>query len=178
MFKKKAFMVVFMAMISVAQADVCRQTPGSINCGQGMVNEVEGNGMVHLHGTHVTGSTSVNGIVHAQNVQFASLQVNGSATLLQTVVREETDIKSKLNASATRFESTVDVFSPSVRLVGSELKQNLYMHHSGSKEQRVELDNQSRVDGDIIFDDGNGKVILRGKSKVAGQVIGGVIIAK
>ena len=35
------------------------------------------------------------------------------------------------------------------------------------------LDNFSEVTGDIIFDDGEGQVILIGHSKIGGKVIGG-----
>lgn len=36
----------------------------------------------------------------------------------------------------------------------------------------------SEIAGDIIFDDGNGEVILGSQSKIYGKVVGGHIIVK
>jgi len=44
--------------------------------------------------------------------------------------------------------------------------------------QFVYLDNFSEVSGDVIFDDGEGEVILRGHSKVGGKIIGGHLTEK
>lgn len=49
---------------------------------------------------------------------------------------------------------------------------NLDLRHTNNK-QIVHLENLSEITGNIIFEDGNGEVVVRGKSKIGGKVIGG-----
>lgn len=175
---KKLVTTLFLTGSVVAHASVCNIVPGSITCGKGTVEHLSGNGMVTVNGTTVSGSTLVNGLLNAEDANFFSLDVNGSAKLTQCTINEIASIKGSLVASSTKFEKTLEVFSSETRFVNSKVNQDLHLGHTDAKKQVVYLDNFSEVSGDIIFDDGEGEVILRGQSKIGGKVIGGQAISK
>jgi len=162
--------------VTAANADVCKHAPGSVTCGKGTVSSLSGNGMVTVNGTTVEGATHINGLLNADDANFASLNVNGSITLIQCIINQNAEIKGSLKASSSKFEKSLDVFSSSIRLINTKISENLQVHHTENKTQEVFLEHNSEVSGDIIFDDGHGKVYIRGDSKIGGNVIGGEII--
>jgi hypothetical protein len=164
--------------VSVAHAEVCKQTPGSVTCGKGTVDKLTGNGMVSVHGTTVNGPTLINGMLTADDANFSALNVNGSVSLTQCSINDFAEIKGSLNASSTKFERSLDIYSSTIRLINSKVNNALQIHHTDNPKQEVYLDNNSEVGGDVIFDDGHGKVYIRGGSKIVGKVIGGEIVEK
>lgn len=176
--KKLAVMLFLTGSIAAVNASVCNIVPGSVTCGHGTVDSLSGNGMVAVNGTTVSGATHVNGLLNAEDANFFSLEVNGSAKLTQCIVNDVASIKGSLTASSTKFEKTLKVYSSETRLINSKVTNNLHLGHTDFKKQVVYLDNFSEVSGDIIFDDGEGEVILRGQSKIGGKVVGGNTILK
>lgn len=170
--------LMLVSVISAAHAEVCKQTPGSVTCGKGTVDKLSGNGMVSVHGTTINGPTLINGMLTADDANFSALSVNGSITLTQCTINEFANIKGSLNASSTKFERSLDIYSSAIRFINSKINNNLQVHHIDNPKQEVYLDNNSEVGGDIIFDDGHGKVYIRGGSKIVGKVIGGEIVEK
>lgn len=170
--------LMLLGSVSTVQAEVCKQTPGSMTCGKGTVNKLIGNGMVSVKGTTVNGPTIVNGILVADDANFSSIDVNGSVSLMQCTVNEAAEIKGTLNASSTRFERSLDVYSSSIRFINSKITNSLQVHHNDNPKQEIFLDNNSEVGGDIVFEDGQGKVYLRGGSKIVGKIVGGEVFEK
>lgn len=166
------------SVVSLASAEVCKQTPGSVTCGKGTVDKLTGNGMISVHGTTVNGPTLINGMLTTNDANFSALNVNGSVSLTQCSINELAEIKGSLNASSTKFEHSLDIYSGAIRFINSKINNNLQVHHTDNLKQEIYLDNNSEVGGDIIFDDGHGKVYIRGGSKIGGKVIGGEIIEK
>lgn len=165
-------------IVGAVHADVCKQTPGSVTCGKGRVNSLTGNGMVSVAGTTIEGPTIVNGMLTADDANFSTINVNGSVSLMQCTVNDAAEIKGSLKASSTKFERSIDIYSSSIRFINSKINNNLQVHHIDNPKQEIYLDNNSEVGGDIIFDDGAGKVYVRGGSKIIGKVIGGEVIEK
>lgn len=159
--------------MAALNAGVCNVVPGRVICGKGSIENLSGNGMVALNGTTISGTTVVDGLLNADDANFFSLKVNGSVKLMQCIVNDTASIKGSLTASSTKFEKTLNVYSNEIRFINSKVVSNLHFGSTESKKQIVYLDNFSEVVGDIIFDDGNGKVVLRGQSKIGGKVIGG-----
>lgn len=176
--KKLAATLCLTGSVATANAGVCNIVPGSVTCGHGTVDSLSGNGMVTVNGTTVSGATLVNGLLNADDANFYSLDVNGSAKLTQCTINDVASIKGSLTASSTKFEKTLDVYSSETRFINSKVSNDLHLGHTDSRKQVVYLDNFSEVSGDIIFDDGEGEVILRGQSKIGGKVVGGHAISK
>lgn len=176
--KKLVAMLFLTGSVVTVNASVCRIVPGSVTCGQGTTDSLSGNGMVTVNGTTVSGETLVNGVLNADDANFFSLEVNGSAKLTQCTINDVASIKGSLTASSTKFEKKLEIYSSETRFINSKVNNELHLGHTDSGKQVVYLDNFSEVSGDIIFDDGNGEVIVRGQSKIGGKVIGGQVISK
>lgn len=176
--KKLAAALCLTGSFAAVYAGVCNIVPGSVTCGSGTVDSLSGNGMVTVNGTTVSGATLVNGLLNADDANFNSLDVNGSAKLTQCTVNDVASVKGSLTASSTKFEKNLDVYSSETRFINSKVSNDLHIGHTEPKKQVVYLDNFSEVSGDIIFDDGDGEVILRGQSKIGGKVIGGHTVSK
>lgn len=176
--KKIGAAFVLAGVITSANADVCTIAPGTTTCGKGTVNSLTGNGIVLVHGTTVEGPTQVNGILTAEDANFSTLNSNGAVSLSHCVIRLGAEIKGSLKASSTQFESSADIYSNSVQLNNTKVKNNLHIHHTDSGKQEVHLDNASEIGGDVIFDDGKGEVYLGKNSKILGNVTGGTIVNK
>lgn len=171
---KKALAALFLSgSISATHPSVCEITPGSVTCGKGMVSHLTGNGMVAVHETTISGATLVNGTLKAENATFSSIEANGSVQLNQCAINDAAEINGALIASSTQFKNTLTVSSNNMRLINSKVSGDLHIRHTDSTQQTVYLDKASEVSGNIIFDDGEGEVILRGHSKIGGTVIGG-----
>ena len=134
--------------------------------------------MVFVSGTTIEGPAVINGMLTADDTSFSSLNINGSASLIQCTVNSFAKIKGSLKASSVKFESSLDIYSSLTRFINSKTNNNLHIHHIDTPKQEVYLENNSEVGGDIVFDDGHGKVYVSGGSKIDGNVIGGEIINK
>ena len=165
-------------IIQSAEASVCQSLPGSVVCGAGVVEQLSGNGTVTVNGTTVNGPTNVNGLLSATDASFSNLDINGSANFIQCTINGEASIKGSLNASSTKFESSLEIYSNEVRFINSKISGDLHVSHTDSRKHVVFLDNFSEVGGNIVFDDKNGEVVIRGGSKVNGQIIGGNSVAR
>lgn len=176
--KKLAATLFLTGSVGAVNAGVCNIVPGSVTCGSGTVENLSGNGMVTVNGTTVSGTTLVNGLLNADDASFFSLEVNGSARLAQCTINDVASIKGSLTASSTKFEKTLEIYSNETRFINSKVGSNLHFGHTDSRKQVVYLDNFSEISGDIIFEDGEGEVILRGQSKVGGKIIGGHAVSK
>ncbi len=177
--KKNLFSAMLLAgSAGIASANVCSIEPGSVTCGKGSVNELSGNGMVTVDGTTIADTTMVNGLLKANNAEFGSLEVHGTATLSACIIHDVADFKGTVTASSSRFKNLLDIYSNLSRFVNTKIENNIHVHHTDNPKQVVHLEKNSVVSGDIIFDDGHGEVVLRGQSSITGKVIGGEIIYK
>jgi hypothetical protein len=176
---KKTIAAIFLTgSVAAANADVCNIIPGSVTCSSGTVDSLTGNGTVTVNGTTVSGTTLVNGLLNAEDANFYSLDVNGSVKLIQCTINHTATIKGSLTASSTKFDNTLKLYSSETRFINSKVGGDLHLGHTDPKKQIVYLDNFSEIAGNVIFDDGDGEVVLRGQSKVNGKVIGGRTVLK
>ncbi len=174
--KRVLTVMLMMSSVSIGYAnDTCKILPGSVVCSKGVINSINGNGMVTINGTTILNATIVNGLLSATDANFNSLIINGTANLTQCTVNEMSEIKGSLSASSTKFEKGLTVFSNSTRFINSKVSGDLHVGHCEPQKQVVYLDNFSEVTGDIIFDDGHGVVFTRGKSKIGGKITGGLL---
>jgi len=171
---KKIVAILFLTgTVTTVDADVCRVIPGSITCGQGITDTLSGYGVVKVKDTTVLGKTLVNGILNAKEANFFSLDVNGSAKLTHCTINDVASIKGSLTASSTQFKKNLKIYSSQTRFINSKVNNDLHVGHTDSGKQVIYLDNFSEVSGDIIFDDGDGEVFVRGQSKIGGKIVGG-----
>lgn len=161
------------SMSSVYASEVCHQFSGGVNCGKGTMENVSGNGIVKINGTTVTGATMANGSFSAMDADLFSLDINGSANLSGCLVHAQSSIKGTLTASSTTFDNGLTMYSSITKLIKSKVNGDLRIPHINQKKPVVYLENGSEVTGNVIFDDAQGTVFVRGKSKIGGKVVGG-----
>ncbi|MDX2346609.1 MAG: hypothetical protein QNK11_07065 [Legionella sp.] len=177
--KKKFLSAMLLAgTASIASANVCTIEPGSVTCGKGCVTDLSGNGIVTVNGTTVLEATSVNGLLKAHDATFGSLQINGSASLTQCIINDLADFKGTVTAASSHFKNTLEIYSTLSHFSNTKIDGSIHVHHTENPKQVIHLEKNAYVFGDIIFDDGHGQVIVRGKSNIAGKVIGGDVIYK
>jgi len=176
--KQSLTTLLLLGSVAIASADTCTSIPGSVTCASGIIEGLVGNGMVNVDGTTINGTAIINGQLNAEGAHFSMLNVMGTANLSQCTVNDIATIKGLMTASATKFQRSVDVYSTAVRFSNCDINGDVHMHHSDAEKQIVYLDKKSVVSGNIIFDDGEGKVVVRGHSKIGGKVIGGLVSRK
>ncbi len=177
-FRKVAAALILAGTMNFAYADVCNFNPGSVTCGKGTIENLNGNGMVSINGTKITGTTAVNGMLNADDAHLNAMDINGSAILFKCTVNSEVKIKGALKASSSRFKSSIEIYSDYTRLVNTNVHKNINIHRNYGSRQKLLLEDNSEVNGDIVFENGNGTVVLDQSSKILGNVIGGKIISK
>ena len=170
--------VAILAFGGGSYAGVCKSLPGNMNCGKGNVESLEANGAVNLNGTNVLGETVINGLLMAEDSNFNGVDVNGNAEFIQCSINHDALIKGALKASSSKFNGSLGIYSNATRLINTLVDGDIHVYHTNPAKQVVYLDNFSRVTGNVVFDDGQGEVVLRGQSKVEGKIIGGNAVSK
>lgn len=128
------------------------------------------NGSGTLTNIDVTEKLIVNGSMSASESNFQALAANGSINLYKTTVNGLSEINGRLNAESCIFNRII-VNSKRTTLSDSQTKT---IHVRRPQEPVIELNN-TKVDGDIIFDGGDGKVFLNGNSEITGKIVGGTL---
>lgn len=147
---------------------------GLLKCGKEKFDNVKANGRVTLDGTLVIGELKVNGSLSCQNAFVNTLSVTGYAFLNNTKIGGNADISGIFSAEHCTFSGDLSVKEHKVVLkdctTGSiHIKKVMWPFDS----QVVELVDGSICTGDIVFESGKGRVILRDGSVLEGHVVGG-----
>lgn len=147
---------------------------GFIRYGKETVAALEANGFVTLEGTTIRNTLFVNGSLDATNAQIGALHVNGNATLLGSTINGKSQVNGFLSATNTTFRSELIVSGQSVTFAGCTFNGTVIVKKPawafGS--QVIELTEKSLCKGQIIFEGGNGKVILSKTSQILGPIKG------
>lgn len=175
--KKLGFMVLGVAVSSIAMASVCTTQPGIVKCGVGEAKEVVAYGLLDVKGSHINGDTSFSGALDAKNGVFRKIDGNGMAKFEDSSIQEESKFKGSISSKNTKFEKNIHIYSNTASFDNSTAKQSVVFHKlKTDKRQRLFLRNGSVVSGEVNFRSGNGEVVLEKGSKVEGKVVGGKIV--
>jgi hypothetical protein len=113
---------------------------------------------------------TIHGQATLNDVNFKDdLTVHGQLALDNGVIAGETSIHGQAHISKCRMNNLV-VYARKITLTTSTVK-NIYVKETNHKTTITLID--SKVEGDIVFDSGNGKVILEDGAAVGGKIIGG-----
>lgn len=147
---------------------------GLLTCGKEKFDNVKAHGRVTLDGTLVIGELKVHGSLSCQNAFVNTLSVTGHAFLNNTKIGGNAEISGLFSAEHCTFSGDLNVKEHKVVLkdctTGSiHIKKVIWPFDS----QVVELVEGSICTGDIVFESGKGRVILRDGSVIEGHVVGG-----
>ncbi len=149
---------------------------GMVHYGTETLTTLEGNGSVELEGTFIKKLLVVNGNLYAQKAHINALDVRGRATLLDSTVDGSAEVNGFLSAVGTTFRSPLTLSSKNVAFTNCTLANLVIKKPFWSfGQQVVELKDKTVCKGSIIFEGGNGRVIVSGKSQVSGSVQGALI---
>jgi hypothetical protein len=148
---------------------------GVISYGRDTITSVDAAGYITLDGTTVKQKVDVKGRIDAKDARIGLLHVTGNASLTGCIVDGITDIQGFLNAVNTKFKDKIVISSNSLSLQACQVP-SIEVRKTGWAfgSQVIELTKNSKVGG-IIFESGNGKVIVSGGSTISGPVIGAEI---
>jgi len=134
------------------------------------------NGKAKFDNVSITETLIINGALSATKSKIGTMLVNGKADLQQTTITGISTINGYVHAQDSIFLDRISVRSKRITLSGSTIKAITVKKPSKSEpvEQIIELRN-TKIDGNILFEGGNGKVLLKGNSKIIGKIDGGVI---
>ncbi len=120
----------------------------------------------------------VNGSFKAyQSRLMSNITVNGSSSLDDSQVHGVAKFRGSLIATSTHFSNKLEILSSLAEFENCK-SQQITFKELPRKDlvQRIKLSKNTEVQGDIIFDAGNGEVICDETSKIHGQIIGGTLI--
>lgn len=175
MIYRNAVTLVLLTLIQTTYASGCHFSNGSVICNQGTTSSLTTNGMASIDNTIISGKTQTSGYLKANNSKFESLKSNGQAVLSNCTIEKDAAINGQLMAESTIFNNNLNLHSSQSKLSDSRVNKNVHVYHSNSKQSMLLLKG-STIDGDVIFDDGNGEIIMDKSSQINGSVIGGKVI--
>jgi len=132
------------------------------------------NGTARLDNVFVAEQLGVNGNLSANKTTIGAMTVNGNADLQKVTVKGLSAFNGYLQAKDSSFGKIIFGTRNAI-LSDSTTKLITVRKEENITEQIIELDN-TKVDGDIVFEGGNGKVLLKGDSEVVGKINGGILI--
>jgi hypothetical protein len=175
MLKKTLCLVTLLFTCStLAVADNCGSAAGNTIIGKVTLNCQNITGSANLTATTMQGKLGVIGDLNANQANLNSIDVVGNVLLQNTTVNGTTHIVGKLEASTTIFKDTIQMDSLSATFNNSTT-QGIEINSSRQNQNAfVYLNDNTIVNGNITFTNGNG-VVQSHNSKINGKVIGGKI---
>ena len=184
--KFKIFLILS-GLVGVTYADVCsldRKTSlsnkvpslfnGSTTCKEGKVDSILINGALELNKTTIQ-KLKVNGNVIANSGEIGNALINGNIEIADSK-SDSIKVNGALSAQKTVFEN-VEVNGIS-KFTGSTINKDLTVKRNPNSTHKLEtyLYENTIINGNIIFENGEGIVYKSDKSIIRGKVLNGKIV--
>lgn len=151
------------------------------------------NGLCQLDGGVAGRDVQVNGNLHATHATIGTLTVNGAAQLDDCLINGTTNINGSVKADGSIFSQDVvvhgllhakkcqlrgmlSVSAEQVTLSDTHARAIQVRKITGDRKQTVFLKAGAVVDGDIVFEGGNGTVAAQNGCTVHGTICGGTLV--
>lgn len=133
-------------------------------------------GAAILTDIHVGDVSTSYGRLKAHESVFNQLDAHGCTSLSKCIVHDNAKIYGLLDAHVCTFESALTVWATGIMLTDCKILGDVIVKRDkGTKKQRIELVDTT-IEGSITFEKNKGLVILKGRSSIKGDIIGGTII--
>lgn len=125
-------------------------------------------------------SILVNGqFIACQSRLLSDLTVNGSSAIEDTQIHGVAIFRGNLKATSTTFFNKLDILSSLTEFENCKTQGIAFKKLPiETIVQRLKLSKHTEVQGDILFEAGNGEVICDATSKIHGHIIGGTLSTK
>lgn len=123
-------------------------------------------------------SMLVNGrLIAHQSTLMSDLTVNGSSSIDNTQIKGHAKFSGSIEAASTTFADKIEILSNLAEFKNCKTQLITFKKLSTkNRVQRLKLTKNTEVQGDILFEAGNGEVLCDETSKIHGQIIGGKLI--
>ncbi len=170
---KKIALVLGTSFVLATQAFVAQAetTHGPSEFGKTTISELTSYGPAKLDGTIIQGKLDVMGPLSMRDAQANTLDVKGMAEIYNSEIKGKTTIYGLLQAEKTSFKG--DLFSATSKLVLTDSMVNGNVSIEADDKTSIVRLNHSTIQGDLIFTENAGRVILSDDSKVTGKITNG-----
>ena len=136
-------------------------------------------GTVKLNGTTVSKLLKVTGNLVAQSATLNQVEVEGDARLTDTILEQQMSITGSFQASGSKFRNPVSFTGQKILFSKCTLSGITIQRDAAFRaKQIIELKDKTVIDGPVVFEGGNGEILLYPGSKILGSISGGKIIYK
>ncbi len=141
--------------------------------GKETVDAINADGSVSLDGTKVKGLVEVNGTLSSQNATVGKIDVNGHVNLKDTLIEEDALVNGAFTAERCHFRKTVSVSGLNPVLKNCKVG-SVYVRKTISANivQVLRLEDGTKIEGDVIFESKNGRVVMGPNCEIKGNIIG------
>ena len=130
-------------------------------------------GTLTLSGMKVRYNTQVMGMLTCADSRLNTVHVNGKMEAHNSYFKGNVEVLGLIEAVKSVFNSHIKVRSKTIRLDGCRTKSITLLPNPDTPHQTVTLEGDTHVDGDIVFKNGGGYVVMAATSSLSGKIIGG-----
>ncbi|MDE3045333.1 MAG: hypothetical protein KGJ02_01620 [Verrucomicrobiota bacterium] len=156
-----------------------RRFTGAHTLNDQIFDDINGQGLLKLHGTKVLGHLRVDGSLLARSARIGYLEVYGEANLANTTIEQASTIIGYLRAEGAIFKGALILGAQKAVFTNTKLQSITVRKETSFKgKQIIELKHKTIVDGPITFESGKGEIYLYPGSQILDTVTGAKIIRK
>lgn len=142
--------------------------------GQETLENIQIKSSVKLLGTTVEKLTEVDGNFYCENAKTGMLLIEGSATIISSTIGSRAAIQGSLSVHDSEFIENLEFTGKKLEISSSVLNSIfIFAPENFDKELILELSKNTLLKGSVIFQGARGKVLLKDKSQIRGQIVGG-----
>lgn len=166
--------IILMACCEILESGESSHFFGYRTIGAEVIDSAHVDGALTLQGTKVKGEVFVNGMLSAVGVEMESLQVNGDASVKDTIINKDVIINGFAFFQHCTVKGTVLTASEKIVMVASQITGDVVMRKTTNPKefQVLNLSKGTKIDGSVTFESGNGKIIMSKDSKITGVTKG------
>lgn len=171
--------LLFFAVFTLNNTIAAQRDLKILEYGEEKVDSIQEKGFVKLFKTKVWKTTSVNGRFYCKEANTGQLNIKGPTVIEDSTIRGRAVVEGPLTVKNTKFIENLEITGKKAFFYGSTVNSVFMFRPKGYTGKLVlEVRDNTFLKGSVIFESGEGEVILREGSKIRGAVIKGKLIDK
>ena len=142
---------------------ICQKASGELVCHSGEVSVINTSGVFRADGTQIKKKLSVKG--------QAIIKITGGIAMATSSVLGQANVNGFLSVRDSKFNKVITVFGNFIQAEATKFEDMII--NSSEQTARVNLQDKSIVNGNVIFKGKPGIVALASGAKVLGKIING-----
>ena len=150
---------------------ICQKASGELVCHSGEVSVINTSGVFRADGTQIKKKLSVKGQAIIKNAQINDMKITGGIAMATSSVLGQANVNGFLSVRDSKFNKVITVFGNFIQAEATKFEDMII--NSSEQTARVNLQDKSIVNGNVIFKGKPGIVALASGAKVLGKIING-----